>query len=179
MQEKVVVRFLDQRIAKGTIQNFHPHKRSIDLKDHSSDEVTKVSLRELKAIYFVKSFKGDPAYNDNNNISRPVLGKRVKICFKDGEILYGYTQSFSQNSLGFFVVPADPDSNNEKIFVNRDATDTIALVGEHDSDDHDRGKVENGYVFMNCPSCGVKNKFKATLKALKPKCGKCKKDLVM
>ncbi len=179
MQDKVVVRFLDQRIAKGITQNFHPHKRFIDLKDHNSNEVTKISLKELKAVYFVKSFKGNPAYNVNNNVSRPALGKRVKICFKDGEILYGYTQSFSQSSLGFLVVPADPDCNNEKIFVNREATDTISLVGEYEIDDHDRGKVEDGYVFMNCPSCGAKNRFKTTMKSLKPKCGKCKRDLVM
>jgi hypothetical protein len=179
MQDKVVVRFLDRRIAKGITQNFHPHKRFIDLKDHNSNEVKRVELRELKAVYFVKSFKGNPSYNVNNNVSRPDLGKRIKICFKDGEIFYGYTQSFSQNSMGFLVVPADPDCNNEKIFVNRDAADSITLVSESETIEKDQKKDPDDHIIMICPTCGIKNKLKISQKALKPKCGKCKKDLVM
>jgi hypothetical protein len=42
--------------------------------------------------------------------------------FKDGEVLFGYTLTYTSQGIGFFVFPGDPESNNEKVFVIHAAT---------------------------------------------------------
>jgi hypothetical protein len=37
--------------------------------------------------------------------------------FKDGELLCGYSLSYSPDRDGFFMFPADPGSNNIRIYV--------------------------------------------------------------
>jgi hypothetical protein len=178
-QDKVVVHFLDRRIAKGMTDNFHAFKKFVDLKDNGTDTVRRVALNELKALYFVKSFGGNAAYAVKHNVSRPELGKRVKICFKDGETLCGYTRSFSQNNIGFLVVPSDPECNNEKIFVNRDATDSIAMISETEIVKDDQKEASVDYIVVACQTCGVRNKVKMSQRSQRHRCGRCKRDLVV
>jgi hypothetical protein len=44
-------------------------------------------------------------------------GKKIAVRFKDGELLCGYTLTFTPDREGFFVFPADPGSNNQRIYV--------------------------------------------------------------
>jgi len=39
------------------------------------------------------------------------------VSFSDGEKLVGKTEGYNPQKLGFFVFPADPKSNNLRIFV--------------------------------------------------------------
>jgi hypothetical protein len=48
--------------------------------------------------------------------------------FKDGEVLFGYTLTYSSQGFGFFVFPGDPGSNNEKVFVVHAATASVKLT---------------------------------------------------
>jgi hypothetical protein len=48
--------------------------------------------------------------------------------FKDGEILAGYTSGYTPTRVGFFVFPADPESNNEKVFILNRATKKVDFV---------------------------------------------------
>ena len=41
----------------------------------------------------------------------------MKVTFSDGEELIGYVSSYSPDRTGFFLVPADLGSNNERIFI--------------------------------------------------------------
>ena len=49
----------------------------------------------------------------------------VQVTFKDGETLVGATQGYQPDRPGFFLTPADPKSNNERIFV---VTKAVARV---------------------------------------------------
>jgi len=69
---KVVVRYADGRIIKGYTQDFLPTKpsflvRPIDI-DTSIDPV-EVLIRDLKAVFFVRDFVGDPSHMDRKNYS--------------------------------------------------------------------------------------------------------------
>jgi hypothetical protein len=44
-------------------------------------------------------------------------GKKVAVLFRDGELVCGYTLTFSPDRAGFFMSPADPESNNLRIYV--------------------------------------------------------------
>ncbi|WDT81885.1 MAG: hypothetical protein MPW14_09280 [Candidatus Manganitrophus sp.] len=75
----------------------------------------------------MKCFDGNPTYKERIDVERPGLGRRVMVCFKDGENLFGYTTGVSPGRKGFFLFFSDPENNNEKVFVLTAATDDVLL----------------------------------------------------
>jgi len=119
---KVVVRYENGRIIKGYTQDFLPTKpsflvRPIDI-DTSIDPV-EVFIRDLKAVFFVRDFVGDPNHMDRKNFSDGVdaAGILLQVTFKDGEVIIGSTLSYDPQRPGFFILPADAKGNNLGIFV--------------------------------------------------------------
>jgi len=133
LQNKVVVHFQDGRIIKGTTADFFPNKERFHLHQIDAPVGTKpveVLISQLKAVFFVKDYRGQPKREDKNEFdpSKPPMGRKIKVRFKDGEEILGTTQGYQSGRSGFFVVPADPDSNNERCFVLASATQEVALV---------------------------------------------------
>ena len=58
----------------------------------------------------------------------PVSGRKIRVVFSDGEILIGTTQGYTPGRAGFFVVPADAATNEERCFVIAAATREVNLV---------------------------------------------------
>jgi hypothetical protein len=128
MSQKIVAHFIDHSIVKGTSVDVDPGKPRCHVQsaEHRNLEV---DLAQLKALYFVKDFSGRPEYEET---TAPVPGDmrlrgshRVKLIFVDGEELYGLMNRYPPNRPFFFVLPVDPQSNNIRILVNRDAVRTI------------------------------------------------------
>jgi len=122
MINKVVLHFDDGTIQKGTTEDFFPNKELFHLKNCKTGANSQINFSGLKAVFFVKSFDGNPAYKEKTTAERVGFGKKIRVVFKDGETLIGYTQGFTPNRPGFIVFPADPNSNNERIFVITKAT---------------------------------------------------------
>jgi len=49
------------------------------------------------------------------------------VSFKDGEVLIGSIVSYDPNRQGFFLFPADSQSNNLKVFVVSSAVSKVAF----------------------------------------------------
>ncbi len=116
---KVVVHYKDGTILKGTTADFLAKRPVFHLSvgGIQSEEVKEVFVDDLKAVFFVKDFSGDKNYKEIKDLdSRPGSGKKVKAVFKDGEAILGYTHSINFEQLGLFLVPVDPNSNNERVF---------------------------------------------------------------
>lgn len=128
MRNKVVVHFLSGEIIKGETNDFFPNKDFFHLTCQGSGGVKEIDLFELKAIYFVKSFEGNPDYDERHDEERVGFGKKIKVQFKDSETIVGYTQGFSPNRPGFFLFPADAKSNNERVFIVNAATEEIGFI---------------------------------------------------
>jgi hypothetical protein len=127
MQFQVVVHYVDGRLLKGHATDFFPNKATFHLAQRGSEETREIDIAELKAIFFVKTFDGNPAHHEHKDLERAGLGKRIQVKFKDGEELIGYTSGYSPDRAGFFVFPTDPDSNNEKVFVITAATQNVSF----------------------------------------------------
>jgi len=56
-----------------------------------------------------------------------VLGRKVKITFSDGEVMYGIIHGYTPHMKGFFIFPADKESNNKRVFVIRESTTAIEM----------------------------------------------------
>jgi small nuclear ribonucleoprotein (snRNP)-like protein len=126
---QVVVRYRDGRLVKGTTSNFLPARDCFHVQTPEG-EVVAVAQDELKALFFVREFAGDPTRKESSRFSatRPALGRKIRVVFADGEEIVGTTQGYQPNRPGFFVFPADAGSNNERCFVITAATRRVSPV---------------------------------------------------
>ena len=130
---KVVVRFADGRMVKGTTADFFPTKDifhvSVD-EDPDGSNPMEINRVDLKALFFVKDHEGDSQHEEGNEFDpdKPPIGRRIKVVFSDGEILVGTTTGYQPGRLGFFVVPADTGSNIERCYVVTAATQEVSFL---------------------------------------------------
>lgn len=140
--QKVVLRFLDGRIGKGYMQDFCEKADAFCLLDPDSGEISSIPGRELKAIFFVKSFEGNRDYMEKKSYGtgRP-KGHRTFIKLIDGEDMVGFLEGdlpwekgffLSRHALnsvkGLYLLPADAESNNIKVFVLAHAIKDATVV---------------------------------------------------
>jgi hypothetical protein len=102
----VVARYRDGRVLKGSTADFLPHKDRFHLA--LADAATgatpvEVRLAELKAVFFVRDFAGDPGRHERQvfDPAMPAQGRKV---------------------------PADPASNNERWFIIAAATREVTFL---------------------------------------------------
>jgi hypothetical protein len=116
---RAVVAFLDGRRLKGFLTNFSALRENFKLfpQDAAKGPVgADVHMRDLKAIFFVKDFTGDPAAKETPGDAAS-HGRKIVVTFKDGEELVGTTEGYNPQKLGFFMFPLAANSNNLRIFV--------------------------------------------------------------
>lgn len=117
---KVVAAYVDGRRLKGHTSDFSPVRDHVFVFEGADpkpgERGTLVQLAELKALFFVKDFAGNPAHKDAAvGAQRP--GKKIEVTFPDGETIIGFTVAYNPKNLGFFMQPVDEAGNNERIFV--------------------------------------------------------------
>ena len=130
---KVVVRYQDGRLLKGFTGDFFPNKDFFHLAlDEGGQGAKPVEVRtaDLKAVFFVKDFRGNPQHEERRAFdgSRAVVGRKIQVMFKDGEQLLGTTQGYQPGRPGFFIVPADGQSNIERCYVISAATKAVSFA---------------------------------------------------
>ena len=129
LPNRIVARFADGRLLKGTTQDFAPGKDAFHvIGSEGGARPVKVAVPELKAVFFVKSFIGNAAYNESKAFGGAVPGRKVEVTFKDGERLVGSTQGYQSDRPGFFMIPADPQSNNDRIYVVARAVQQVRFL---------------------------------------------------
>jgi hypothetical protein len=122
-QIKVVLRFLDGRVVKGYTQDFNQTRPSFHFQrntpENSSNNSILIEVKDLKALFFVKTFEGDKEYDERKQfiIGELAQGRKVEVTFVDGEIIQGSTVGYDPQRPGFFLLPVDKRSNNIRIFV--------------------------------------------------------------
>ena len=129
---KIVVHDKEGNILKGTTADFLPKRPlfHIAVGGIHGEEIKEISMDNLKAIFFVKDFSGNRDYKETKDFSdRPASGKKMRAMFQDGETITGYTHSINMDQPGFFLVPVDPKSNNERIFIVFSSLITLEVDG--------------------------------------------------
>jgi hypothetical protein len=127
VENRVVARFTDGLTLRGTTIDFSPTRRMFRITDKGA--TYEIDVQKLKALFFVRDFDGNPAYNEKKGFfARQNHGKKCMVEFKDGEVLFGYTLTYTSQGIGFFVFPGDPESNNEKVFVVHASTASVKLT---------------------------------------------------
>jgi hypothetical protein len=117
---KVVVRYVNGKGVKGFSQDFFPNKDRFHVYPATkpSGEAFEVLVKGLKAVFFVKDFVGNYLYNERKEYiqEEKPSGRKIEVTLKDGEVLVGTTLGYDPSRPGFFLFPADPKSNNLRVF---------------------------------------------------------------
>ena len=127
----VVARYLEGRSVKGTTQDFAPAKTKFHVfpEGDGSAQAVDVEIKDLKALFFVKSYDGDSSHDEDYSFERVKgHGRKAVVTFEDGETVMGYTMGYQPDRLGFFLVPAEENSNNARIFVINAAVRDVKQV---------------------------------------------------
>ena len=127
---KVVVRYTNGTVLKGFMQNFSPTKDSFHLvpAEKPSSETIEVFMRRLKAIFVVRDFYGNPQYNERKEYleGENPSGLKLEVTFADGEVIVGSTVlGYDPKRQGNFIIPADPKSNNIRVFAVSSAVKNV------------------------------------------------------
>jgi hypothetical protein len=130
---RIVARFQDGRVLKGFTTDFLPAKDRFHLvleEQGAGAKPMEIHVPELKALFFVKSFEGDPSHHRSNEPApgTKVAGRRIRVVFKDGEVMVGTTQGYDRSRPGFFIVPLDAAGNNERCFVVAAAAQEVGFA---------------------------------------------------
>lgn len=102
---------------------FHVHT---DESSHAQD----IKTEDLKAVFFVKDFEGRPEYSEVKIFPERLptsKGRKIAVLFKDNELLTGFTLAYDKNRPGFFMMPADEMSNNDRIYVVASAVKEVGF----------------------------------------------------
>ncbi|HPR64806.1 MAG TPA: hypothetical protein PK014_11350 [Thermoanaerobaculia bacterium] len=120
----VVLRFRDGHIEKCMASPYLSHT-AFTIQVLSEDyDVHRVAFKDLKAVFFVKNLDSEghePIDLTADHPGGPKAGKTVDVTFFDGESIRGKVLGSLKEGCGFFLLPANPEDNNDKIFVVRDA----------------------------------------------------------
>lgn len=138
--EKVVVRLNAGGLLKGYLKEFSPVLPELSLIESGSSRTLSVRLDDVKAVFFVRSFEGDHEYKERKSYgATPSKGQRVFVKFGDGESLVGFLDgevpwdkgfflSKQRDQKGFYLLPADEDANNVKVFVVASSVVDVTVV---------------------------------------------------
>ncbi|HUV36661.1 MAG TPA: hypothetical protein VMX58_06965 [Patescibacteria group bacterium] len=134
VRNRIVVHYKDGALRKGYTHDFNPVRNTFHLITDSGDDgdaVREVNVAELVAVFFVKTLGGDRYYSEKKSFnevdSSKLKGLKIKVTLRGGEVIRGVTLGYNRNKKGFFVVPVDPRSNNERIYVVSDAVSSVSL----------------------------------------------------
>lgn len=137
VRNRIVLHFQDRRLLKGYTHDFTPLREKFHLiseQEEDKGNIYEIRCSDLKAVFFVKSLHGDKDYIEKRDFcdvdATALRGLKVKVEFPDGEVIRGTSFGYSKNRKGFFIVPVDPDSNNERIYVVSDVLSEVRIGAE-------------------------------------------------
>ena len=121
LKNRVVARFIDGRMIKGTTQDFIPTRPYLHIFPVDGGGSMRVAQNELKALFFVRNLEGDrtridiPAFTGGP--AESAYGRKIAVRFPDGELICGYSLTYSTARDGFFMSTMDARGNNERIYI--------------------------------------------------------------
>jgi len=136
---KVIAAYANGEIIKGYTLNFSPHKDRFHIIpiDKPLEKPIEVIVNQLKAVFVVKDFNGDPQHGERKRYmeGETPYGTPLEVTFGDGEVMMGSCMGIDLKRQGFFISPPDPKSNTLRVFVVCSAVKRIRQLflrtGEH------------------------------------------------
>lgn len=133
-RNRIVVHYKDGRLLKGYTHDFNPVKDTFHITsemEKDKGKIYEVFCPNLKAIFFVKTLEGNVDYKEKKRFDEVdtsnLRGIKIRIEFNDGEVMCGISLGYSKIRKGFFIIPVDPNSNNERVYVIASSVRSVKL----------------------------------------------------
>jgi hypothetical protein len=145
-ERKVVVKLRSGEVVKGYFvlpcdadiadlfnDSNQDQNAAITIISLTSNDPRQVALSDIKAVFFVKSFRGDPKRKSLRFYTNgPSVGAIwAEIRFNDNEIIEATIDNSAQHLMGdgFLLRPSDAESNNLLVYVNKSAIANYRVLG--------------------------------------------------
>ena len=130
-KKAVIRRFQKEPLAGYINPGSYLQPAGVDLLS-AQGNVSTVPYEEIKTISFVRDFEGAGAAGRQVFNTRPKMeGLWVSLQFRDGEVMEGIMPNnlLQLEPFGFTVIPPDPYSNHQRVFIPRAAVQSVQVLG--------------------------------------------------
>jgi hypothetical protein len=116
-EHRVIIHTLEGQVKRGVIRDVDLLDESIPLEMQMGAAPERVPTERLKAIFFMQAAGARPPAS---------TGTKIRVTFKDGRQVAGFSEDFLNPVAGFFIVPADQRTNTARIYVFRASVQAVA-----------------------------------------------------
>ena len=130
-KKAVIRRFRQEPLAGYINPASYLQPAGVDLLS-AQGNVSTVPYEEIKTISFVRDFEGAGEAGRQVFNTRPKMeGLWVSLKFRDGEVMEGIMPNnlLQLETYGFTVIPPDPYSNQQRVFIPRAAVESVEVLG--------------------------------------------------
>jgi hypothetical protein len=115
---RVVVHTVEGQVKRGVLQDCDLAAASLALAPQPGAAPELVDTEKVKAIFFMLGAGENPPAPD---------GKRVRVTFRDGRQLAGFSPDYDDAGAGFFMIPGDTRTHTGRIWVYRASVKQVAV----------------------------------------------------
>ena len=115
---RVVVHTLEGQVKRGFIENADLAAAELDLAATQGGPAEAVATANVKAIFFMLAPGEQPAAPH---------GSRVRVTFRDGRQVAGFSPDYREGAFGFYMIPADARTSTGRIWVYQAAVKQVAV----------------------------------------------------
>lgn len=129
--KKAIIRRYDREPLAGYVNPFSfLQSAGVELLS-AEGNVSSVPYEDIKSISFVRDFDSRGADRQVFNTRPRIEGLWVSFQFRDGEVMEGVMSNnlLQVERYGFTVIPPDPSSNNQRIFIPRASLRSVEVLG--------------------------------------------------
>ena len=130
-KKTVIRRFQKEPLAGYVNPASYLQPAGVDLLS-AQGNVSTVPYEDIKTISFVRDFEGAGGTGRQVFNTRPKMeGLWVSLRFRDGEVMEGIMPNnlLQLEPYGFTVIPPDPYSNQQRVFIPRAAVESVEVLG--------------------------------------------------
>jgi hypothetical protein len=115
---RVVVHTVEGLVKRGVLEDPDLGAPALSLAPQPGAQPDEVPTEKVKAIFFMLS-PGEKA--------PAAEGKKVRVTFRDGRQIAGFSPDWRDDGIGFFMIPADTKTNTGRIWVYRSAVRQVSV----------------------------------------------------
>ncbi|HEY8207693.1 MAG TPA: hypothetical protein VIG99_09445 [Myxococcaceae bacterium] len=116
-EHRVIIHTVEGQVKRGVIRNVDLMDQAIPLEQQAGFPPERIPIGRVKAIFFMTQA----------GVRLPApSGEKIRVTFRDGRQVAGFSNDYKASDLGFFMVPADTRTNTARIYVFRSSVQAIA-----------------------------------------------------
>jgi hypothetical protein len=116
-EHRVIIHTMEGQVKRGVIRDVDLMDQAIPLEQQAGFAPERIPIGRVKAIFFMTQAGIRPPSPS---------GEKIRVTFRDGRQVAGFSSDYKASEIGFFMVPADTRTNTARIYVFRSSVQGIA-----------------------------------------------------